>query len=115
MLWGMCAAPTGRSWPGPAGSTARRGTLRPIWPAETDRIGLEELGRAGSDALARRITPYGTLFDGDICFGLSTAQVKAKSPLQVESLTGDVVATALERAVRLARGNAGIPGLADRA
>ena len=83
--------------------------------AEMDRIGLEELGRAGSDALARRITPYGTLFDGDICFGLSTAQVKAKSPLQVESLTGDVVATALERAVRLARGNAGIPGLADRA
>ncbi|HEX4633401.1 MAG TPA: hypothetical protein VH163_06210, partial [Gemmatimonadales bacterium] len=76
--------------------------------------GLEELGRVGSDALARRITPYGTLFDGDVCFGLSTAQVKAKSPLQVESLTGDVVAQALERAVRLARGNAEVPGLADR-
>jgi L-aminopeptidase/D-esterase-like protein len=78
-----------------------------------DRTGLEELGRGGSDALARRITPYGTLFDGDVCFALSTAEVEAKSPLQVESLAADVVAMALERAVRMARGNAAVPGLAD--
>ncbi|HKR56572.1 MAG TPA: P1 family peptidase, partial [Gemmatimonadales bacterium] len=81
---------------------------------EMDRVGLEELGRVGCDALARRITPYGTLFDGDICFGLSTAEVQARSPLQVESLVADVMATALERAVRMARGTADIPGLADQ-
>ena len=82
---------------------------------EIDRIGLEELGRVGCDALARRITPYGTLFDGDVCFGLSTAEVQARSPLQVESLVADVMATALERAVRMARGTADVPGLADHA
>jgi len=81
--------------------------------AQLDRLALEELARSGSDALARRITPYGTLFDGDVCFGLSTAEVTPKSPLQVESLAADVVMTALERAVRLARGNAEVPGLAD--
>ena len=82
---------------------------------EMDRVGLEELGRVGCDALARRITPYGTLFDGDICFALSTAEVQAKSPLQVESLVGDVMAMALERAVRMARGTPGVPGLSDHA
>jgi L-aminopeptidase/D-esterase-like protein len=81
--------------------------------AQIDRVGLEELGRSGSDALARRITPYGTLFDGDVCFALSTAQVVPRSPLQVESLAADVVTMALERAVRLARGTAEVPGLAD--
>lgn len=82
--------------------------------AQVDRVALEELGRSASDALARRITPYGTLFDGDVCFALSTAQVAPRSPLQVESLAADVVTTALERAVRLARGAAEAPGLADR-
>ncbi|HKV70401.1 MAG TPA: P1 family peptidase [Gemmatimonadales bacterium] len=82
---------------------------------EMDRVALEELGRVGCDALARRITPYGTLFDGDICFGLSTAEVQAKAPLQVESLVATVMATALERAVRMARGTADVPGLADQA
>jgi L-aminopeptidase/D-esterase-like protein len=80
---------------------------------DMDRVGLEELGRAGCDALARRITPYGTRFDGDICFGLSTAEVQAKSPLQVDSLVADVLATALERAVRMARGTTAVPGIAD--
>lgn len=82
--------------------------------AEMDRVALEELGRAGSDALAGRITPYGTLFDGDVCFALSTAQVRPRSPLQVEALAAGVVTTALERAVRLAHGTAEVPGLADR-
>ena len=79
-----------------------------------DRIALEELGRSGCDALARRITPYGTLFDGDICFALSTATVPAAGPLQVEALAAEAVMTALERAVRLARGTPDVPGLADR-
>lgn len=79
-----------------------------------DRIALEELGRSGCDALARRITPYGTLFDGDICFALSTATVAAGGPLQVEALAAEAVMTALERAVRLARGTPEVPGLADR-
>jgi len=81
--------------------------------ARLDRVALEELGRAGSDALARRITPYGTLFDGDVCFAVSTATVEPAGPLQVEALAAEALPAALERAVRLARGTPAVPGLAD--
>jgi len=64
--------------------------------------------------LARRITPYGTLFDGDVVFAVSTAKTKPASPLHVEALAATVVPEAVERAVRLARGTPELPGLADR-
>lgn len=78
-----------------------------------DRVALEALAQAGNDALARRITPYGTQFDGDVCVAASTAQVQPASVLQVEALAGLVVPQALERAVRCARGTPEVPGLAD--
>jgi L-aminopeptidase/D-esterase-like protein len=81
--------------------------------AALDRPGLEGLAHAAGDALARRIVPYGTLFDGDIVFAASTARRAAASPLQVEALAALAVPAAVERAVRLARGLGGIPGLAD--
>jgi len=55
---------------------------------------------SASDAIARRITPYGTLFDGDVIFTVSTATVSPKSPMQVEALASLVVPEAVERAVR---------------
>jgi L-aminopeptidase/D-esterase-like protein len=79
--------------------------------ATLDKTALQAVAHAGSDALARRITPYGTLFDGDVVFAASTAQVSPASPLQVEALAALAVPEALERAVRLARGNAVTPGL----
>jgi L-aminopeptidase/D-esterase-like protein len=81
--------------------------------ADLDRTALGGLAHAASDALARRITPYGTTFDGDVTFAVSTARVTAASPLQVEALAAEVVPVAVERAVRLARGTPGVPGLAD--
>lgn len=80
--------------------------------AALDKVALEALAHAGSDALARRITPYGTLFDGDVVFAASTAVVRPASPLQAEALAAEAVPEALERAVRLARGNSVTPGLA---
>ena len=68
--------------------------------AAIDRVQLEALAHAGSDALARRITPYGTLFDGDVIFAVSTATARVASPLQVEALAALVVPEAVERAVR---------------
>ena len=70
--------------------------------ASLDRVQLEALAEAGSDALARRITPYGTLYDGDVVFAVSTAAVPAASALQVEALAGLAVPMALERTVRRA-------------
>jgi len=81
--------------------------------ADLDRIALAGLAHAASDALARRITPYGTVFDGDVTFAVTTAGVPPASPLQVEALAALVVPVAVERAVRLARGTAAVPGLAD--
>jgi L-aminopeptidase/D-esterase-like protein len=68
--------------------------------AEMDRVQLQALAHSGSDALARRITPYGTLFDGDVVFAVSTAAVKPRSPLQVEALAALAVPEAVERSVR---------------
>src|SRR5207245_468142 len=83
--------------------------------AALDRTGLEGLAQAAGDALARRIVPYGTLFDGDVVFAVSTAAAAPATPLQAEALAALAVPTAVERAVRLARGLRDIPGLADRA
>ena len=68
--------------------------------ADLDRVQLQALAQSGSDALARRITPYGTLFDGDVIFAVSTWAVPARSPLQVEAIASLVVPEAVERAVR---------------
>src|SRR2546426_1972015 len=81
--------------------------------AALDRVGLENLAHAAGDALARRIVPYGTAFDGDVVFAVSTAAVAAATPLQVEALAALALPEAVERAVRLARGARDIPGLAD--
>ncbi len=76
-----------------------------------DKVALESLAHAASDALARRITPFGTLFDGDVVFAASTATLPGSSPLQAEALAATVVPEAVERAVRLAVGNTVTPGL----
>src|SRR5881398_433970 len=81
--------------------------------ARLDRVALQALAHAAGDALARRIVPYATPFDGDVVFALSTAQVPAATPLQAEALAALAVPEAVERAVRLARGVRDIPGLAD--
>jgi L-aminopeptidase/D-esterase-like protein len=83
--------------------------------AALSKLELRSLAQAASDAMARRITPYGTAFDGDVVFAASTAQLAAGSPLQPEALAAFAVPEAVERSVRLARGTSRAPGLADRA
>ncbi len=100
---------------------ARNTTLAVVATNATlDRIALEALAHAAGDALARRIVarrivPYGTLFDGDVVFAVSTATAAPATPLQTEALAALAVPMAVERAVRLARGIGDIPGLGDRA
>jgi L-aminopeptidase/D-esterase-like protein len=79
--------------------------------ASLDKVALESLAQAASDALARRITPFGTLFDGDVVFAASTAARQPASPLQAEALVAVALPEALERAVRHASGNGVTPGL----
>jgi L-aminopeptidase/D-esterase-like protein len=74
---------------------------------------VQQLAVAASAALYRRITPAGTGFDGDIVFALCPHEGRTAMSVQVEALAARVLETAIERAVRLAIGREGVPGLAD--
>src|SRR3989442_1056914 len=83
--------------------------------ATLDRIALEALAHAAGDALVRRIVPYGTLFDGDVVFAVSTATAAPATPLQTEALAALAVPMAVERALRVPPGRGGNPGIGGRA
>ena len=71
-----------------------------------------KLAQLGHDGLARVISPAHTMYDGDTVFALSTGDGRAEMiPLGTAAV--EVVAEAVQRAVRLAKGLGGIPGLAD--
>src|SRR5437899_4593999 len=108
-------APFGALSRSTGGAAAGRNTTLAVVAtnAQLDRVALQSLAHAAGDALARRIVPYGTPFDGDVVFAVSTAAVAAATPLQVEALAALALPEAVERAVRLARGARDIPGLAD--
>jgi L-aminopeptidase/D-esterase-like protein len=82
--------------------------------AAMTREELAQLAAAASVALGRRISPVGTSYDGDVVFATSPLNGLAATPLQVEVLAVAALEGAIERAVRMARGRDGIPGLADR-
>ncbi|HKG91564.1 MAG TPA: P1 family peptidase [Gemmatimonadaceae bacterium] len=88
--------------------------------APLPRIALQQLAAAAAAALYRRITPAGTSFDGDIIFALAPFGDPQREPpdspparLQLEALAVRALEHAIERAVRLARGRDGVPGLGD--
>jgi L-aminopeptidase/D-esterase-like protein len=83
--------------------------------APLSRVELVQLARAATAALYRRITPTGTSLDGDVVFALAPTTGAPASPMQAEALAASALEMAIERAVRLARGRDGIPGLADAA
>ncbi len=79
------------------------------------RVELSQLAQASAAALFRRITPTGTSFDGDVIFAVCPLDGPSAPPPQVEVLAVTALENAVERAVRLAVGRDGIPGLADDA
>ena len=88
-----------------------------ITDAPLGRVELGQLARAAGAALFRRITPTGTTVDGDVVFALASAT--PPTPLgsaitAIEALAVAVLEQAIERAVLMARGRDGVPGLADR-
>jgi L-aminopeptidase/D-esterase-like protein len=69
--------------------------------AALDRVALASVARAASAALYRRITPVGTMFDGDVVFATAPYDggVTA-SPAQIEALAVQALEVAIERGVR---------------
>jgi L-aminopeptidase/D-esterase-like protein len=75
---------------------------------------LQQLARASSAALFKRITPVGSSFDGDVVFALGPQNGGINAPLpSVEVLAVRALEAAIERAVRLAKGRDGVRGLAE--
>lgn len=76
---------------------------------------LASLARAATAALFRRITPCGTAFDGDIVFavGQTTGDKLDSPPAMAGVMAAAALERAVERAVMLAKGREGIPGIAD--
>jgi L-aminopeptidase/D-esterase-like protein len=76
---------------------------------------LAALARAATAALFRRITPCGTAFDGDIVFAVAPAsgQKLDAPPAMAGVMAAAALERALERAVMLAKGREGVPGIAD--
>jgi L-aminopeptidase/D-esterase-like protein len=101
----------------PGGSFARTGantTLVVVGTnARVERGQLAEVARSAADAMAQRITPVGTQFDGDIVFAVSTGETPPATAIMVEQLAQRATAMAIERAVRTARGTSDVPGLGD--
>lgn len=80
--------------------------------AALSKVECNRLARVAHHGLAVAVSPSHTTLDGDTFFALSTGQAQAAYDV-VASVVPAVVAEAVRRAVRLARGLHGIPGLAD--
>jgi L-aminopeptidase/D-esterase-like protein len=81
-----------------------------------DKAGASRLAQAAHDGLAQAVRPAHTAYDGDTFFALSTAQGSLPVwpvPPAITGAVADLVALAIRRAVRLAEGRGGVPGLFD--
>lgn len=77
-----------------------------------DKLECAMVARMSHDGLARAIDPVHTPVDGDCVFVLATG-VKPANVFQLGAAAAEVVAKSIRRAVRLAEGMDGIPGVLD--
>ncbi len=70
--------------------------------AAFSRVDLKAIAQRAGEGLLRRITPAGTLADGDIVFALAPMEGKSAALALGERLAAEAVEAAIERAVRLA-------------
>lgn len=89
-----------------AGTPPTPGTNTTLAVVATDapltRVELQHLARAASVAVARRTAPAHTVFDGDVTFALSTAEVAEGHPPEVLLELATVAVGALEHAIERA-------------
>lgn len=83
------------------------------------KVQLAQVAAATSAAFYRRITPCGTVSDGDVIFAACpTTGASEQLPVPplpvIEALAVAAMEEAIERSVRLAIGRDGIPGLGDK-
>ncbi len=81
--------------------------------ARLDKEGACKVAQMAQDGLARAVRPAHTMYDGDTLFALATGAAAADVNV-VGGYAAEMVAQAIVRAVRRARGRGGIAGLADK-
>jgi L-aminopeptidase/D-esterase-like protein len=80
--------------------------------ATLDKGRAMHVARMSSVGIGRSVQPAHTMYDGDVVFIGATGAVEVE-PSLVGAVGADVVARALRRGVRAAKGLGGVPGLAD--
>jgi L-aminopeptidase/D-esterase-like protein len=81
--------------------------------ATLDKSRAMHVARMGAAGISRSVRPAHTFYDGDIVFAAATCRAECE-PTLVGAAAADVVAEALRRGVRAAKGLGGVTGLADR-
>ena len=94
------------------------GTATTIGVVATDvalsKVQASKVAQMAHDGLARTINPVHTAYDGDTIFALSTGKSnKQVNVTLIGALAAEAMAQAVVRAVRAARGIAGLPGAGD--
>lgn len=77
------------------------------------KVQLYQAARAAASAYSRRLGPAGTSFDGDVIFAVSPLEGRRVPLIQAEVAATLALEQAIVRAVTLATGRDGLPGLAD--
>jgi L-aminopeptidase/D-esterase-like protein len=80
--------------------------------AKLDKLRGTHVARMSASGISRAVRPAHGFHDGDVVFLGATGEVEC-DPTLVGAVGADVVAEALRRGVRAAKGLGGIPGLAD--
>lgn len=96
--------------PIPAGTNTTIGVVASN--AKLTKTQANKVAQMSHNGLARTIYPVHTMYDGDTLFALATGEVEASVDL-VGTLSADVLAEAVVRAVQHAKGAGGLPAYAD--
>ncbi|HMV46337.1 MAG TPA: P1 family peptidase [Blastocatellia bacterium] len=84
--------------------------------AKLDKAQAQKVAQMTHDGLARTINPAHTMFDGDTIFAVATGKTKSTQPANVTligALAAEAMAQAVIRAIKAARGIAGLPSATD--
>jgi L-aminopeptidase/D-esterase-like protein len=82
--------------------------------AKLDKAQCRKIAQMAHDGLARTINPAHTMFDGDTIFALATGQASQPGNVTlIGALAAEVMAQAVVRAVKAAKGLPGLPSAAE--
>jgi len=80
--------------------------------AKLDKVGATKVAQMAQNGVVRTIRPANTMLDGDTIFALATGKKKADINI-VGAYAAQVIAEAILRSVRMAKGLGGVPAITE--